>query len=156
MFELESKLFPVLFEMKSKGVRVDLDRAESIKKDFENTEKKILDRILQDTGVAVDIWAAASVAKAFDSLKIPYERTAKSKQPKFDKGFLSNHDSELAKMVVVQVPPTAYALCRNHFRDLRQPPRHRANAVAGKMAPDGLASMAGRAGRPATRSIVYY
>tara|TARA_R100000084_G_scaffold96933_1_gene50812 strand:+ start:2012 stop:3892 length:1881 start_codon:yes stop_codon:yes gene_type:complete len=100
VFELESKLFPVLFEMKSKGVRVDLDRAESIKKDFENTEKKILDKILQDTGVAVDIWAAASVAKAFDSLKIPYERTAKSKQPKFDKGFLSNHDSELAKMVV--------------------------------------------------------
>ena len=100
VFELETKLFPVLFEMKSKGVRVDLDRAERIKKDFENTEKKILDKILQDTGVAVDVWAAASVAKAFDSLKIPYERTAKSKQPKFDKGFLSNHSSELAKMVV--------------------------------------------------------
>ena len=100
VFELETKLFPVLFEMKSKGVRVDLDRAERIKKDFENTEKKILDKILQDTGVAVDVWAAASVVKAFDSLKIPYERTAKSKQPKFDKGFLSNHSSELAKMVV--------------------------------------------------------
>ena len=100
VFELETKLFPVLFEMKSKGVRVDLDRAERIKKDFENTEKKILDKILQDTAVAVDVWAAASVAKAFDSLKIPYERTAKSKQPKFDKGFLSNHSSELAKMVV--------------------------------------------------------
>ena len=100
VFELETKLFPVLFEMKSKGVRVDLDRAERIKKDFENTEKKILDKILQDTGVAVDVWAAASVAKAFDALKIPYERTAKSKQPKFDKGFLSNNSSELAKMVV--------------------------------------------------------
>ena len=100
VFELETKLFPVLFEMKSKGVRVDLDRAESIKKNFKNTEKKILDKILQDTGVAVDIWAAASVAKAFDAAGIKYERTAKSKQPKFDKGFLSNHSSELARMVV--------------------------------------------------------
>jgi len=100
VFELETKLFPVLFEMKSKGVRVDLDRAESIKKNFKNTEEKILDKILQDTGVAVDIWAAASVAKAFDSAGIKYERTAKSKQPKFDKGFLSNHPSELARMVV--------------------------------------------------------
>ena len=100
VFELETKLFPVLFEMKSKGVRVDLDRAESIKKNFKNTEEKILDKILQDTGVAVDIWAAASVAKAFDAAGIKYERTAKSKQPKFDKGFLSNHSSELARMVV--------------------------------------------------------
>ena len=100
VFDLETSLFPVLFEMKSKGVRVDLDRAEVIKKDFENTEKKILDKILQDTGVAVDIWAAASVAKAFDALNIPYERTIKSKQPKFDKMFLSNHESDLAKMVV--------------------------------------------------------
>ena len=100
VFELETKLFPVLFEMKSKGVRVDLDRAETIKKNFKNTEKKILDKILQDTGVAVDIWAAASVAKAFDSAGIKYERTAKSKQPKFDKGFLSNHPSDLARMVV--------------------------------------------------------
>tara|TARA_R100001463_G_scaffold16994_2_gene43859 strand:+ start:2316 stop:4196 length:1881 start_codon:yes stop_codon:yes gene_type:complete len=100
VFELETKLFPVLFEMKSKGVRVDLDRAERIKKDFKNTEKKILDKILQDTGVAVDVWAAASVAKAFDSAGIKYERTAKSKQPKFDKGFLSNHPSDLARMVV--------------------------------------------------------
>ena len=56
-------------------------------------------------------------------------------------------------MVVVQVPPTAYALCGNHFRDLRRPPRHRADAVAGKTSTrDGLASMAGRAGHPATRS----
>tara|TARA_R100000664_G_C2759910_1_gene150286 strand:- start:10444 stop:12324 length:1881 start_codon:yes stop_codon:yes gene_type:complete len=100
VFELETKLFPVLFEMKSKGVRVDLDRAERIKKDFKNTEKKILDKILQDTGVAVDVWAAASVAKAFDAAGIKYERTAKSKQPKFDKGFLSNHPSDLARMVV--------------------------------------------------------
>ena len=100
VFELETKLFPCLLDMKSKGVKVDLDRAEVIKKDFENTEKKILDRILQDTGVAVDLWAASSVAKAFDALKIPYERTPKSKQPKFDKGFLSGHDSPLAKMVV--------------------------------------------------------
>ena len=43
-------------------------------------------------------------------------------------------------MVVVQVPPTAYALCGNRFRDLRQPPRHRADAVSGKASRDGLAS----------------
>ena len=55
--------------MKKRGVRVDVEKAERLKKDFKNTEKKILDSILADTGIAVDVWAAASVAKVFDKLK---------------------------------------------------------------------------------------
>ena len=34
IFELETDLFPVLFDMKQKGVRVDLDKAEKIKNDL--------------------------------------------------------------------------------------------------------------------------
>jgi DNA polymerase I-like protein with 3'-5' exonuclease and polymerase domains len=49
--------------------------------------------------VDVEVWAAASVAKAFDKLSLPYDRTPTG-QPKFDKNFLSTHDSPLAKMVV--------------------------------------------------------
>jgi DNA polymerase I-like protein with 3'-5' exonuclease and polymerase domains len=39
------------------------------------------------------------VAKAFDALSIPYNRTETGK-PSFDKNFLSSHDSPLAQMVV--------------------------------------------------------
>jgi len=100
IFDLETRLFPILFEMKKKGVRIDLDQAEKTKNFFAKREKEILNEILKDTGVAVDIWAAASVAKAFDAKKIKYERTEKSGQPKFDKNFLTTHPSPLAKMVV--------------------------------------------------------
>ena len=100
IFDLETRLFPILFEMKKKGVRIDLDQAEKTKNFFAKREKEILNKILKDTGVAVDIWAAASVAKAFDAKKIKYERTEKSGQPKFDKNFLTTHPSPLAKMVV--------------------------------------------------------
>ena len=100
IFDLETKLFPILFDMKKKGVRIDLDQAEKTKNFFAKREKEILNKILKDTGVAVDIWAAASVAKAFDAKKIKYERTEKSGQPKFDKNFLTTHPSSLAKMVV--------------------------------------------------------
>ena len=100
IFDLETRLFPCLLDMKTKGVRVDLAKAEKIKKDLQKKEDFLLFQIKKDTGVDVDIWAAVSVAKAFDKLDIRYERTAKSDQPKFDKNFLSTHEHPLAKMVV--------------------------------------------------------
>ena len=100
IFDLETRLFPCLLDMKTKGVRVDLEKAEKIKKDLQKKEDFLLFQIKKDTGVDVDIWAAVSVAKAFDKLDIRYERTAKSDQPKFDKNFLSTHKHPLAKMVV--------------------------------------------------------
>ncbi len=100
IFDLETKLFPILFEMKKKGVRIDLDEAERTKNDFANREKKILDDIYKDTGVAVEVWTPTSVAKAFDAKSIRYETTPKSGQPKFDKNFLTTHPSQLAKNIV--------------------------------------------------------
>ena len=100
IFDLETRLFPCLLDMKTKGVRVDLAKAEKIKKDLQKKEDFLLFQIKKDTGVDVDIWAAVSVAKAFDKLDIRYERTLKSNQPKFDKNFLSTHEHPLAKMIV--------------------------------------------------------
>ena len=42
IFELETDLFPVLFDMKQKGVRVDLDKADKIKNDLLAKENNIL------------------------------------------------------------------------------------------------------------------
>ena len=70
IFDLETRLFPCLLDMKTKGVRVDLNKADKIKKDLQKKEDKLLLQIKKDTGVDVDIWAAVSVAKAFDKLKI--------------------------------------------------------------------------------------
>jgi len=100
IFDLETRLFPCLLDMKTKGVRVDLQKASHIKVDLSKKEKDILYQVKKDTGIDVDIWAAVSVAKAFDKLKIKYERTAKSGQPKFDKNFLTTHKHPLAQMIV--------------------------------------------------------
>ena len=100
IFDLETRLLPCLIDMKWNGVRVDLDKAEKIKKNLQAQENKVLRQIKKDTNVDVDIWAAVSVAKAFDKLKIKYEVTEKSGQPKFDKNFLITHKHPLAKMIV--------------------------------------------------------
>jgi DNA polymerase I-like protein with 3'-5' exonuclease and polymerase domains len=99
VFTLETKLFPCLVDMRFKGVRVDLEKASNIKKNLMNRESKIVSKIKDLTGVDVEIHAARSIAKAFDKLKLPYDRTEKSKEPSFTKNFLQNHPHELPKLI---------------------------------------------------------
>jgi DNA polymerase I-like protein with 3'-5' exonuclease and polymerase domains len=47
----------------------------------------------------VDIWAAASIASAFDKLKIEYPRTEKG-APSFTRSFLESHDHPISKLIV--------------------------------------------------------
>ena len=54
IFELETDLFPALFEMKRKGVKVDLDKAEVIKNDLQKKENKILQAPLKN--FQVHLW----------------------------------------------------------------------------------------------------
>ena len=99
IFKLETELFPCLIEMRFKGVRVDLEKARKIKKNLMVREQKILNKIKDLTGMNVEIMAARSIAKAFDKLKLPYDRTAKSNEPSFTKNFLQNHPHELARSI---------------------------------------------------------
>jgi DNA polymerase I-like protein with 3'-5' exonuclease and polymerase domains len=99
IFNLETKLFPCLVDMRFKGVRVDLEKADDIKNSLIHKEKKILSKIKGLTGVDVEIMAARSIAKAFDKLNLPYDRTEKSKEPSFTKNFLQNHPHELPKAI---------------------------------------------------------
>ena len=100
IFDLETRLFPCLLDMTWNGVRVDLEKAENIKKKLQAQENKVLRQIKKDTGIDVEVWSAVSVAKAFDKFNIPYEKTEKNKQPKFDKNFLVSHKHPLAQMIV--------------------------------------------------------
>ena len=99
VFNLETKLFPCLVDMRFKGVRVNLEKADKIKKDLIQQENKIINKIKDLTGIDVEIHAARSIAKAFDKLKLPYDRTEKSGEPSFTKNFLQNHPHELARSI---------------------------------------------------------
>ena len=98
IFNVETDLFPCLVDMKFKGVRVDLDKARIIKKDLMKEEKQFLQKVKKQTGRDVEIWAAASIAKVFDQLKLPYDRTATG-APSFTKNFLSQHPNEIAQAI---------------------------------------------------------
>jgi DNA polymerase I-like protein with 3'-5' exonuclease and polymerase domains len=99
VFNLETKLFPCLVDMRFKGVRVDLEHAANLKKNLMEREAKIVNKIKSLTGIEVEIHAARSIAKAFDKLGLPYDRTEKSKEPSFTKNFLQNHPHELGRSI---------------------------------------------------------
>jgi DNA polymerase I-like protein with 3'-5' exonuclease and polymerase domains len=98
VFNLETNLFPCLVDMKFKGVRVDVQKAMSVKAQLQETEKNLLQDINKIAGFDVEIWAAASIAKAFEKEKIPYDRTDKG-APSFTKNFLATHPAELPKLI---------------------------------------------------------
>ena len=98
VFNLETNLFPCLVDMKFKGVRVDVAKAEATKAQLIDAEKEIHRDIQKLAGFEVEIWAAASIAKAFDIVKLPYDRTEKG-APSFTKNFLATHPAELPKLI---------------------------------------------------------
>ena len=99
IFELETELFPCLVDMRFLGVRVDVEGAHKLKKQLLEQEKECLQLVKKETQVDVQIWAARSIAKVFDKLKLDYDRTEKTSAPSFTKNFLVNHPHPLVKHI---------------------------------------------------------
>ena len=99
IFDLETELFPCLVDMRFKGVRVDVERAHAMKKDFIKEENEILTKIENETNIRPQIWAARSIANVFDMLKIPYDRTEKTSAPSFTKNFLQHHEHPVVNLI---------------------------------------------------------
>ena len=100
VYDIECRLINVIFNMTKRGVRIDSVRAEQLAERFKNKEKKLIKRIKDLTGLNIEIWAAASIAKAFDALNLPYERTDKTSAPSFTKMFLTDHPHELPRLIM--------------------------------------------------------
>lgn len=96
---LELDLLPCLVDMTWRGVRVDQDRVERTRDALLKREKAILAELRRKIGWDVEIWAAQSLAKAFDELGIAFPRTEKG-APSFTKNFLANSENPVAKLVV--------------------------------------------------------
>ena len=99
IFKTEMELFPCLVDMRFLGVRVNQEQAAIEKKTLVEQEKKMLGEVLVNTGIEVQIWAARSIAKVFDKLGLPYERTANTGAPSFTKNFLQNHPHNVVKCI---------------------------------------------------------
>ena len=99
VWNLEIDLIPCMLDMRTKGVRVDLEKAELNKKMLREQSKYLRGVLEKEAGMEVDIWASASIQKMFDKLKLEYPRTEKG-APSFTKSFLNEHPAKIAQVLV--------------------------------------------------------
>lgn len=99
IFDLETRLFPVLQGITERGIRFDRERCEQTIDQLVKREKQLLQELKSATGKPVDIWAAASIAVAFDTLGVPYPRT-EAGAPSFTKTFLEECPHAIGKTII--------------------------------------------------------
>ena len=99
IFELETDLFPVLLGITAQGILFNQEKAGFLIKDMRFREKQLLMDIKKESGVHVDIWAAASISVAFDKIKVEYPRSATG-LPSFTKNFLDTCEHPIARKIV--------------------------------------------------------
>ena len=100
ILETELALLPMIFEMKRRGVRVDVDKAEQTKKLLQGKEDRLLKEVKDEADIHLEPWNAKSLAAVFDNLGLKYERTEKSDAPSFTKHFLKTHDHPIAQKIL--------------------------------------------------------
>jgi len=99
IFELETDVLPVLVDITLKGINFDRAKCEKNLIEMRRKEADILKYLKSQAGMTVDIWAAQSIATAFDRIGIQYPKTAAG-APSFTKSFLDTHEHPMAKMIL--------------------------------------------------------
>ena len=99
VYDVERRLIPMLFEMHKRGVKVDLDRAEQVKRDLKAETEKLSKHLYSLSGMNVNPMSGDDLGAACDALGISYPRTLKTNKPSFTANFLENHESEFLRTV---------------------------------------------------------
>lgn len=95
VWDIETRLIPMMLAMRRRGVRVDFERAQQ-------TRDKLIQRLStmrEDMGIQ-DIWNASQVATMCDRAGVEYPRTAKTNKPSFVALWLEAHEDPRLRMLV--------------------------------------------------------
>lgn len=88
VFDLESKITPIIVDMNWRGIKVDVEAAIRLNEEWEITEKELRKSLKN-----VDIWSTPQLAKLLDSEGISYPKTDKQ-NPSITKEYLQNYGTK--------------------------------------------------------------
>lgn len=122
VYDLESRLLPVLVKMRRRGVRVDFDRLEKVEQWALEEAQQCLERVRVETLVRIDVadvMKAAALAPALQAIGAKVPRTPQTKQYSIDKEFLEGLKHPVADAInrarkVSKLRTTFAASVRNH------------------------------------------
>jgi DNA polymerase I-like protein with 3'-5' exonuclease and polymerase domains len=98
IFILESRLQYVTLDMRFKGVRIDMDRADELNEKCLTEEASLLNQLRVDAGSIIEPWSPDSLSKAFQSMGIWHPKTARG-NPSFTADWLNGHTHPFAKKI---------------------------------------------------------
>lgn len=122
IFNLESKVLPVLVRMRARGVRVSEERLEGVEKWSIEEERKQLEVVKHHTGIDValgGVWEAKALVPVLQHIGIKVGKTATGK-PNIDADVLQNIDHPVAEALawarkVNKLRTTFAKSVRNHM-----------------------------------------
>lgn len=100
LFDLECSLLPVYLEARWRGVRLNVEKVELLRRQWKARSEELLAELRRRTFGKLDVWSATSVARAMDAENLPYPRTSKTGAPSITKLLLTQTDHWLAKGVL--------------------------------------------------------
>tara|TARA_Y100001973_G_C5201560_1_gene338124 strand:- start:747 stop:2654 length:1908 start_codon:yes stop_codon:yes gene_type:complete len=99
IWKLETSLIPTMLDMRTHGVRVNVDKADQIDVSLSHKVKELKEWIKLKTSIDIKPWASDSVRQVFDKLNLKYPKTEIG-SPSFTKQFLANHPHEVCQAIV--------------------------------------------------------
>ncbi len=99
VFNLETKLFPCLVDMKFKGVKIDVEKARAFGKRLGETKTNIINYIERRTGIKIEMWAASSIKALLDHQNIDDYKKTKAGLPQLPKDYLSSHKNKYLRLI---------------------------------------------------------
>ncbi len=92
LFDMESRLLPVLLAVRRRGVRVNVARAEEVREKLIRAREELLKRFRAIAGPQAEFMAPDSFVKALLDQKLIINKTAKSDQYSITRGWLEAHE----------------------------------------------------------------
>ena len=122
VYDLESRLLPVLVKVRRRGVRINQDRLGMIEKWARGKEAEALKEVHTLTGVRIavgDVWKAGALAPALEYIGVKVGKTAQGK-PQIDQEFMATIDHDVARALewarkVNKLRTTFAASVRDHM-----------------------------------------
>lgn len=99
VYKLEHDLIPVLMDMRRRGVRVDVNRAEQVLEEMKSREEDLLDQLENISGVRISPTDPKSAAPALEAVGIKCPLTPKTRKPSVTKDWLESLTGEVPELV---------------------------------------------------------
>ena len=97
--EFESKLIPLLLDMRLKGVRVSSAKAETLYNELKQKQELSQKILNKRASTDINVWANASIKRAYDKENIKYTYTDKG-TPSFTQGWLEIQKDPISECVL--------------------------------------------------------